>query len=166
MSTLYVDNLAPNLGSQVQIPNLKPLAGSVVQVVQHTDTTTYTNTTTSAAQGPQTSTFSLSNSANKVLITVNCCMRAQRNVASGARIGLWRGSVSSGTKITSGSEPQFYTTDSGTEQYAIVSMQFLDTPASSSPTYSIGFWKHTNAIQAQIMGGFLTTTMILQEIAQ
>ena len=33
MSTLYVDNLAPNLGSQVQIPNLKPLAGSVVQVV-------------------------------------------------------------------------------------------------------------------------------------
>jgi len=31
MSTLYVDNLQPNLGSQVEIPNLKPLAGSVVQ---------------------------------------------------------------------------------------------------------------------------------------
>ena len=33
MSTLYVDNLQPNLGSQVEIPDLKPLAGSVVQVV-------------------------------------------------------------------------------------------------------------------------------------
>ena len=32
MSSLYVDNIVPNLGSQVQIPNLKPLAGSVVQV--------------------------------------------------------------------------------------------------------------------------------------
>lgn len=35
MSTLYVDNLQPNLGSQVEIPDLKPLAGSVVQVVQY-----------------------------------------------------------------------------------------------------------------------------------
>jgi len=34
MSTLYVDNLQPNLGSQVEIPDLKPLAGSVVQVKQ------------------------------------------------------------------------------------------------------------------------------------
>ena len=37
-STLYVDNLQPNLGSQVVIPQLKPLAGSVVQV-QSTNTT-------------------------------------------------------------------------------------------------------------------------------
>lgn len=37
MSTLYVDNLEPNLGSQVEIPDLKPLAGSVVQVVQTYD---------------------------------------------------------------------------------------------------------------------------------
>lgn len=166
MSTLYVDNLAPNLGSQVQIPNLKPLAGSVVQVVQHTDTTSYTNSTTTPAQGPQTSAINLSSSANKVLITVNCCMRSPRNAAAGGRIGLWRGSLSSGTKITSGSEPQFYTTDSGTEQYAIVSMQFLDTPASSSPTYSIGFWMHPAATLVSIKGDFLTTTMILQEIAQ
>jgi len=32
MSTLYVDNLQPNLGSQVEIPQLKPLAGNVIQV--------------------------------------------------------------------------------------------------------------------------------------
>ena len=40
MSTLYVDNLAPNLGSQVEIPQLKPLAGSVINVweARKTDT--------------------------------------------------------------------------------------------------------------------------------
>ena len=45
---------------------------------------------------------------------------------------LIRGTASggTGTKITSGSEPQVYTTDSGTEQYSIVTMQFLDTPTS------------------------------------
>ena len=40
MSTLYVDNLEPNLGSQVEIPDLKPLAGSVVQMVVGADTST------------------------------------------------------------------------------------------------------------------------------
>ena len=32
MSTLYVDNLQPNLGSQVEIPNLKHNAGDLVQI--------------------------------------------------------------------------------------------------------------------------------------
>ena len=30
MSTLYVDNLQPNLGNQVEIPDLKPLAGTAI----------------------------------------------------------------------------------------------------------------------------------------
>jgi len=41
MSTLYVDNLEPNLGSQVEIPDLKPLAGSVLQIQQSVLTTTW-----------------------------------------------------------------------------------------------------------------------------
>lgn len=32
MSTLYVDNLQPNLGSQVEIPDLKHNAGALVQI--------------------------------------------------------------------------------------------------------------------------------------
>jgi hypothetical protein len=35
MSTLYVDNLQPNLNSQVSIPNLQPIAGQVIQVITH-----------------------------------------------------------------------------------------------------------------------------------
>lgn len=41
MSTLYVDNLEPNLGSQVEIPDLKPLAGSVVQTTTITSNSNY-----------------------------------------------------------------------------------------------------------------------------
>ena len=45
MSTLYVDNLEPNLGSQVEIPDLKPLAGSVINQELVTTTTSVTVTT-------------------------------------------------------------------------------------------------------------------------
>jgi hypothetical protein len=34
MSTLYVDNLQPNLGSQVEVPNLKPVAGTSINTSQ------------------------------------------------------------------------------------------------------------------------------------
>lgn len=70
MSTLYVDNLQPNLGSQVEIPDLKPLAGSVVQVVQATSTTileltaggvVWTNAGSAASITP-------TSSSNKILI--------------------------------------------------------------------------------------------------
>ena len=161
MSTLSVDTIqGQTTAGTVNMP-----AGHVVQVVQHTDTTAYTNSTTSAAQGPQTSTFTLKNSSNKVLVTVNCNLRSARSSASGVRLAIYRGSVASGTKITSGSEPQVYTTDSGTEQYSIVTMQFLDTPGVASTTYSIGFWKHPSASTAQIKGDFVTTTILLQEVS-
>ena len=38
MSTLYVDNLQPNLGSQVEIPDFKPHAGMQIQHKQNTHT--------------------------------------------------------------------------------------------------------------------------------
>lgn len=49
MSTLYVDNLAPNLGSQVEIPQLKPLAGSVVQVINSIENQAVASSTTGFA---------------------------------------------------------------------------------------------------------------------
>ena len=48
MSTLYVDNLQPNLSSQVEIPNLKPPAGTVInstRVVCNSGITLSTNAT-------------------------------------------------------------------------------------------------------------------------
>ena len=160
-STLIVDNIQ----GATTAANVKMPAGHVVQVVQHEDTTVYTNATTSAAQGPQTNTFTLKNSSNRVLVTVNCCTRVTRNTASGIRLAIYRGSVASGTRITAGGEPQVYTQDSGTEQYAIVTMQYLDTPNAASTTYSLGFWKHPSSTTSQIKGDFVTTIITMQEVS-
>lgn len=47
MSTLYVDNLQPNLGSQVEIPNLKPNSGNVIKTQLLTNTSNADITSTS-----------------------------------------------------------------------------------------------------------------------
>ena len=44
MSTLYVDNLQPNLGSQVEIPDLKMPAGTIVRM-GHAKHSTYVTST-------------------------------------------------------------------------------------------------------------------------
>lgn len=44
MSTLYVDNLQPNLGSQVEIPDLKMPSGTIVRM-GHAKHSTYANST-------------------------------------------------------------------------------------------------------------------------
>jgi len=160
MSRMFVDTIVEKTsGAGVSIP------GHLVQIAQYTDATNYTNSTTSAAQATQTGTFTLKNSSNKVLVTINCITRAVRSSAAGVRIAIYRGAVSGGTKIRGGIEPQIYTTDAGTEQYAINTLQFLDTPNAASTTYSLGFWKHPSSGDVKVMGEFLNTTIILQEIA-
>ena len=161
MSTLYVDNLEPKLSSRVHIP------GHVIQTVQYTEDTDYSSSSTSPAQAAQTGTFTLNSSSNKVLVTANFLVRGQGSGGTtAARSAIYRGTVASGTKIRGGSEPQMYTQDGGTEQYAITCLQFLDTPASASTTYSLGFWRHSGAGNAHIYGSFFNTTIVMQEIAQ
>ena len=141
--------------------------GHVIQVAQYTSATNVANNTTSVVQAMETGTFTLKNSSNKVLVTMNCITRAVRSSAAGVRIALYRGAVAdaSSVKITSGIEPQVYTTDAGTEQYAINYLQFLDTPGAASTTYSLGFWKHPSSGEVKVMGEFMNTNFILQEIA-
>ncbi len=171
MSTLTVQTLqAPTSGAnanKVLIPSGHNLlaAGHIVQVAQYTSASNVTNSTTSVVQAMITGTFTLNNSSNKVLVTVNCLARAVRSNASGVRLAIYRGSTASGTKITGGSEPQVYTQDSGAEQYSINTLQFLDTPSASTTTYSLGFWKHSSSGNVDIYGSFFNTNIILQEVA-
>ena len=44
-------------------------------------------------------------------------------------------------------------------------LQFLDTPGAASTTYSLGFWKHPSSGEVKVMGEFMNTNFILQEIA-
>ena len=171
MSTIKVENLTGITSganaNKVIVPSGQTLIapGHVIQVAQYTSATNVANNTTSVVQAMETGTFTLKNSSNKVLVTMNCITRAVRSSAAGVRIALYRGAVSGGTKITSGIEPQVYTTDAGTEQYAINYLQFLDTPGAASTTYSLGFWKHPSSGEVKVMGEFMNTNFILQEIA-
>ena len=166
MSILKVDTInEKTTGNGVVIP------GHVVQVAQSTSAANTTNSTTSVVQAMQTSTFTLKNSSNKVLVTANFITRAQGGSASGpsgVRIALYRGAVAdaSSVRITSGLEPQIYSTNAGSEEYNVNTLQFLDTPGLASTVYSIGFWKHPSSGDVHVYGSFFESTIILQEIAQ
>ena len=110
-SELHVDAIKHSGGTSamtidssgnVQIP------GHVVQTVEFTDSTNYTTTSTNTyVQGPQTSSFTLKNSSNKVLVTATFLgSTTLSSNYSGGRFALYRGGISGGTKITEGSEPQ------------------------------------------------------------
>lgn len=161
MSTMRVDTIEEKTsGNGVKIP------GHVVQVQQSTASANFNTSSTSYVQGPQTSTFTMKNSSNKVLVTMNFLARATKTSGNynGARYAIYRGTVASGTKITGGTEPQLL--DHGTEIWAWQTLTVLDTPSASSVTYSIGLNKHSEGATAQIMGSYGTTLMVLQEIAQ
>jgi hypothetical protein len=79
MSTLYVDNLQPNLGSQVEIPDLKPLAGSVVQVLGFSNNTSANVTTTTITRVGDTVSITPTSSSSKILVTASAAVRWSTN---------------------------------------------------------------------------------------
>lgn len=137
MSTLYVDNLQPNLGSQVEIPQLKPLAGSVVQVVSVTKTDTFS---ISGATFTDIADLSVSitptSATNKILVVASVSASA----SSGQYIGILRfvrDSTAIGIGDTASSRPSVTTafrsdTDNSWQQSH--SLSFLDSPATTSAT--------------------------------
>jgi len=139
--------------------------GKVLQVVQTKDSATYTTSSTSDQQGPQTTTITLNNSSNKVLVTAMVLATAYKS-GSGVRsirLNLYRGSVASGTKITTGTSPEFYFPASiAGNATGWQTLQFLDTPGGNT-TYSVGY--HNNAgYNCQIIGAYGQSVTILQEI--
>ena len=138
--------------------------GSVVQVVQFRESTSYSTTSNSYVQGPQTGTFTMKDSSNKVLVRATALMEAQTGGSyNGVRMAIYRGSIASGTRIDNGTEPQLL--DYGQEIWSFQTREVLDTPSSSTVTYSIGFNKHSTASTALIQGSYGETTITMMEIA-
>tara|TARA_R100000655_G_scaffold77706_2_gene116960 strand:- start:1481 stop:1951 length:471 start_codon:yes stop_codon:yes gene_type:complete len=156
MSTLRVDSLR---GQTADGTNRY-----VVQVVEFTEATDYSTASGSYTQGPQTSTFTLKYPTSKVLVTANFLgLAVTTGSYNGGRFAIYRGSIASGTKITSGSEPQLLSYSQ--EIWAWQTLQKLDTPTGDT-TYSIGFNKHSNASFCKIMGAYGNTVITMMEIAQ
>jgi hypothetical protein len=149
MSTLYVDNLQPNLGSGVHA------AGHVVQVVSVASTATTTT---------QSGSFVSTGCTASILITINGGMEGAAG-GGATEVSSW--------KIFRGST-QVETSDSGkriylkNDTYIPLTTVFLDSPATtSSTTYTLHMKRFAGSgTVSWNRDGINTTTITLQEIAQ
>lgn len=144
MSTLYVDNLEPNLGSQVEIPDLKPLAGSVLQIQQSVLTTTWTGGGggTTWYTTPLSVTLTPKNASSKFLVEVSASIgsgyweiqgRLRRNQTA-IGIGDARGTRARATFV----DNRYEGTGSVRNSWGTVTASYLDAPATTSDcTYDL-----------------------------
>ena len=145
--------------------------GGIVQILQHTDSTSYGPTTSqSFQQGPQTPSFTLKYPTSKVKVTANFMLYADARGGGylSAACALYRGSVASGTRITSGSQPMQFASGAGTIEYYIAfqTLTFLDAPGGNT-TYSLAFKQNngSNAAGVKIHGSNFQTVIMLEEFS-
>ena len=164
MSTLYVDNLQPNLGSRVMA------AGHVVQVVhasfdlQKTDLTnnqTFVNTHIAASITP-------SSTSSKILILINTVVSVDATITNFRHLVVGRNA--SGIDATRKTIRSSYQNTAGADVQDF-SLNYLDTPSSTaSTTYSL---MGDAQNQGMAVGGRMSSTtangfssITLMEIAQ
>jgi len=157
MTTLYVDNIAPNLQSSVAIP------GHVIQVV-NTPFSTSTNTTSASYVdlGLAASITPISTTSTiLVLVSINAVYKNGHNGSVG--VNVVRGSTQITQMAINGLS---YTADSGASQTAC-SINYLDSPATtSSTTYKIQFKNGAGSGGSVVINDSnATSTLTLMEIA-
>jgi hypothetical protein len=138
MTTLYVDNIAPNLQSKISAPNLTLPTGSVLQVVNTTNTTNNItiDTSTFTDTGIQVQ-ITPSATSSKVLLLVNIgdIYKNGNNTAIATRINASDGSTTYGITSLAG-----YTGGTGTMAVGGASASFLYNPSTTSQiTYKLQF---------------------------
>lgn len=170
MSTLYVDNLQPNLGSQVEIPSLKPLAGSVVQTV-YEESAIAVSTTSTSQSTVINATITPRYASSKIMVSVHGTFYKTNN-SSGTTGSAWWAMSRNGTALpdhnwTSSGEHLLVYTDGTYGNFYIVApfaANILDSPASTSAlTYRFRFRASVSGSTFQFYQG---VNMTLQEIAQ
>jgi hypothetical protein len=161
MSTLYVDNIAPNLGSQVEIPNLKPLAGSVVQVVQGELTTRVGYNVQSFGDVGLQATITPTSATSKILVTLSFgrLQTTQSNGDHGAAIRILRNGVDSDLNgVADGSRPRAafnvgghsFNADHSLGGYGITGFDSPNT--TSAVTYKVQAWNQSGLYPLYING--------------
>ena len=160
MSTLYVDNLQPNLGSRVMA------AGHVVQVVEGTNNTYQTFSGASGALS-LSATITPTSATSKILVMVH--LDGCTTTSDNAGYGYFRVYRNNTTILRPFGYPKGWSSvdnSSGTTVYT----QLLDSPATTSATTYNIWWINQNGSTVQEVnrdaGGFVMSSIILQEIAQ
>jgi len=145
MSTLYVDNLEPNLGSRVMA------AGHVVQVQQYTTMTTTDTTSSSWTATDIGVSITPTSASSKILVVMSGGMHgwAGSNTTYDQRGGLkiYR-------QIGGGSFTELETSSGGQQvqygrggEYDALSITYLDSPATTSTvTYKVYFRREAGSL--------------------
>ena len=168
-SELRVDKIVP-VDGVASDSGANRYGGGVIQILQHTDSTSYNTSQTTFQQGPQTPIFTLKKSTSKVKVTANFMVYADARSGGylSAACALYRGSVASGTKITSGSQPMLFASGAGSVEWymAFQTLTFLDAPGGNT-TYSLAFKQNngSNAAQVRIHGSNFQTVIMLEEFS-
>jgi len=160
MSTLFVNKIqeeTPNNG--VQIP------GHVIQVVQATDTQNQAITTTSFTGTHLQADITPKFATSKILIIVNG--GNDTNAAGrGMRTTIYRDNTTNLATLASGQQGFDYNISHGARLQVTSSMQFLDSPATTSSVNYRVYGQSTASAKVEYPGTFQTKVMTLLEIAQ
>lgn len=162
MSTLYVDNLQPNLGSRVMA------AGHVVQVKSTTMTSTPTSTVTTFADTGLSITITPTSSTSKFLVMFDAGV-ASSSSAGGIIVRIVRDDGTA-TQLMHTNPAYTNTADS---HYTACAVSHLDSPATTNDiTYKIQFLAQTASATVYFNTAFgspwgsPTANMTVMEIAQ
>jgi hypothetical protein len=161
MTTLYVDNIAPNLASKISAPDIQLPTGSVIQVVQGTTTTEVQSTSTTLVDTTLSASITPTSSSSKILVHVSHPNSDKRSGNAYMTMWLYRGA----TPIYRPNSQYFFTADSSTLS-AGIAFSYLDSPSTtSSITYKTMFNNNGAAGTISVQRNTNPSTIILMEIA-
>jgi len=163
MSTLYVDTITEKTsGNGVQIADLVPAAGSVIQVVQGQYSSTVTTSSTSYIATGLTASITPTSTSSKILVLVSHPSTDKRigNTYLGLRLNR------NGSLITTITNQDMYNGQVNVTS-SNISYTYLDSPSSASAlTYSTVFNSGAGNAQVSINWNGGPSTLTLMEIAQ
>jgi len=155
MSTLYVDNLQPNLGSGVSIP------GHVVQTVYSTNTSQLSTTSTSETSTGLSVTITPHSSSSNIKLTAY--LSALRKSGDNTMSFFW---YRNGSKVETPVFGLFDTSDTQLITDSITPISFDAPSSASSQTYTL-YWKSNGGATVWLnVGNWGKTVLMAEEIAQ
>ena len=165
MTTLYVDNIAPNLNSKISAPNLTLPTGSVIQV-KYVDY----NTETSMSQGSWVDlglslTITPSSTSSKILVHYYPQFRMQASSNdTGIGFRVLRGSTALDQDAQTYQQYTYAGSGANSEWRGSVPFMYLDSPSTTSATtYKVQGNAYSGSVRCQSDNN--RSRMVLMEIA-
>lgn len=152
-------------GAVLPAASLNNIRGAfrILQVVQGTNSTVTTNSTSTYANTGLSATITPRETASRILVLINhsACYKAAGNAFSGLNLRLLRGA----SVIQTYAGGFGYTAVSSEMTFSIC-LSYIDSPSTTSATtYSTQFANNANAASVQVQTSNLQSSIILMEVS-